>query len=541
MPTRHPLDVIRIATRWVSVAAITAAVAAVVASSPAAARDIAVGLASVPTSFDPHYHAYSPNYMLGRHVFEGLIHRNPDLTPAPVLARSWAPLAAGTGWEFRIDPAARFNDGTPVTAADVAASIARVANVPNSPGRWTPFFTELTAAEVVDPLTLRLHTRGPAPLLPLNMGAVLIVPERVAREATTADFNAGRASIGSGPYRLREYVPGQRAVLERDPGWWRNAPEPWTRVTFHFVKNDAARVAALRAGDIDLIEAVPPRDAAALERDPGFAVARASSVRLVYIAFDQGRDASPGLTDLQGRPLERNPLKDVRVRRALSLAINRDAIVHRVMDGQAVVAGQLLLRGMAGTEPDFHPDPFDPSRARALLAEAGWGSGFQLALTGPANSHIVNDEQILQAVAQMWERVGVRTRVEAMASVAYVGRFAAGAYSAGLNTWGHAGGEPNTYFTGVLATKDRARGRGTVNTRGYSNPRLDALIDQALETWEGEARAALWREATRLAFAEDAAILPLHHQVNIWAMRRGLSYTARMDENTFAFGLRPAP
>jgi peptide/nickel transport system substrate-binding protein len=506
----------------------------------AVARDLAVGLAAPPTSFDPHYHAHAPSIALHRHVFEPLVTRNPDLTLAPALAREWVPLADGTGWEFRLDPAARFQDGAPVTAADVAASFARVHTVPNSPGRWTPFVTEIAGVEVVDQRTLRLRTHGPGPLVPANLPAILVVPERVAREAATADFNAGRAAVGSGPYRLREYAQGERAVLERDPGWWRGAHEPWDRVTFKIVGNAAARVAALRAGDVQLIEAVPPRDAAALERDPSLAVARTASVRLVYIALDQGRDASPGLADAEGRPLDRNPLKDVRVRRALSLAIDREAIRRHVMEGQAVPAAQLLPSGMTGTDPDLRPAPSDPARARALLGEAGWGGGFRLALAGP-NDRFVNDEQILQAVAQMWERVGVRARVEAMPSAVYFARFATGAFSAALASWGHSSGEPNTYLAALLATPDRARGRGTANTLGYSNPRVDGLVDRALATAEREARAGLWREAARLALAEDAALLPLHHQVNIWATRRGLAYAARMDEWTLVTGLRPAP
>jgi peptide/nickel transport system substrate-binding protein len=528
------------AAPWLAAAAVAAAPIAAVVPFSASARDIIVGLAAPPTSFDPHYHAHAPSFALHRHVFESLVTRNADLTLAPGLAREWAPLPDGAGWEFRLDPAARFQDGAPVAAADVAASLARVHTVANSPGRWTSFVTEIAATEVVDQHTLRLRTHGPSPLVPANMYSILVVPERAAREAATAEFNAGRTAVGSGPYRLREYVQGERVALERDPGWWRAAPEPWTRVTFRIVANDAARIAGLRAGDLDLIEAVPARDSAALEHDPRTAVARATSVRLVYIALDQGRDVSPDVADAEGRPSTRNPLKDVRVRRALSLAIDRDALVGQVMEGQAVATGQLLPSGMAGTDPQLRPDRFDPARARALLTEAGWGGGFRLTLAGP-NNRLIKDEQILQAVAQMWERVGVRTRVDAMPSAVYFGRFAAGAFSAALASWGHGSGEPNTYLSALLLTPDRARGRGTANTMGYSNPHLDALVDRALATRERVARAALWREATLLALAEDAAILPLHHQVNIWATRRGLAYTPRMDELTLVTALRPAP
>jgi peptide/nickel transport system substrate-binding protein len=168
----------------------------------------------------------------------------------------------------------------------------------------------------------------------------------------------------------------------------------------------------------------------------------------------------------------------------------------------------------------------------------------RIALAGP-NDRYVNDEQILQAVAQMWERIGVRARVEAVPSAVYFSRLAqrnldGNAYGAALIGWGGAGPEPHTYVAAILAAADRSRGRGVSNYWGYANPRLDALLDQALAALDTDRRIGLWREAARLAM-EDAAILPLHHQVNIWATRAGLAYAPRPDELTLATGLRPAP
>lgn len=229
--------------------------------------------------------------------------------------------------------------------------------------------------------------------------------------------------------------------------------------------------------------------------------------------------------------MKRNPLKDVRVRRALSLAVNRAGIVAQVMEGQAVATGQLLAPDLPSALPGLLPDAFDPGGAKRLLAEAGWGGGFSLRLAGP-NDRLANDERILQAIAPMWGRIGVRVAVDAMPSSVYLGRFAAGTFSAALGSWGTALGEPNTHFTALLATRDAARGRGSLNPTGYGSPRVDALTDQALATPDPDARHALWREATRLALIEDAALLPLHRQVNIWAMRQGLTYEPRADELT---------
>jgi peptide/nickel transport system substrate-binding protein len=505
---------------------------------PPAAREVTIALAAPPASFDPHYFAHAPSFMVQQHVFESLVWRDERGRTIPALATEWHMLPDGAGWEFRLHPEARFSDGAPVTPADVAATVARLPNVPNSPGRLTIYTQGVRAVEAAGPHAVRLLTDGPAPLLPDNIPPLMIVPERIAREATTQDFNAGRAAIGSGPFRLREYVAGERVVLERNDAFRGPAPA-WSRVTFRIIANDSARVAALRAGDVHLIDAVPARDVATLERDPNIAVARSPGTRLIYVLLDVARDASPGVADLEGRPLARNPLKDLRVRRALSLAIDREAIRQRIMEGQSAPAGQLQAIGLGVADPALSPDPFDPAAARRLLAEAGWGNGFRLTFAGP-NDRYVNDEKILQAIAQFWERVGIRVRVEAMPSSVFFPRQAQLSFSAALTGWQSSATEPNNIFAPMLLTVDRTRGWGTVNRSGYSNPRLDELYSRAVITMVPEERVAMWREAVRMAMA-DLPILPIHHQINIWATRRGHAYEARSDEYTLATSLRPAP
>ena len=508
------------------------------AAAAQALREVTIALGAPPASFDPHFFAHSPSFMVQQHVFEPLVWRDENSRTIPALAERWEILPDGSGWDFHLHPDARFSDGQPVTAADVAATIARLPNVPNSPGRLTIYVNRVRAVEAAGPRTVRLLTHGPAPLLPEDIPPLMIVPERIAREATTQDFNAGRAAIGSARFRLVQYVQGERVVLERNPAW-RGTPSPFSRVTFRVIANDSARVAALRAGDVQLIEIVPPRDVAMLERDPNVAVWRSPGTRLIYISLDVSRDASPGVFDNDGRPMDRNPLKDARVRRALSLAIDREAIRRQIMEGASVPAGQMQAIGLGVADPDLGPDPHDPARARALLAEAGWGQGFTLAFAGP-NDRYVNDERVLQAIAGFWQRIGVRVRVDAMPSNMFFPRSAQRAYSASLTGWQSSAYEPNNIFAPVLLTEDRARGWGTVNRHGYSNPAVDDLYSRAVVTLDQPARVALWREAMRLAMA-DAPVLPIHHQVNIWATRRGLSYAARSDEYTLATSLRVVP
>jgi peptide/nickel transport system substrate-binding protein len=502
---------------------------------PAAAAEVRIGFGAAVTSMDPHFHALTPNVAVHQHVFGALVGLDERLGLKPELAESWRAIDATT-WEFTLREA-KFHDGTPFTAEDVVFSAERVANVPNSPGRFTIYTRHITGFEIVGPRTLRVKTAAVYPLMPNQLAGLLIVSRR-AGDAPTAEYNSGRAAIGTGPYRFSRYTPGSEIVVERNPDYWGPA-EPWTRVTFRLMTNSATRVAALKAGDVEMIDVVPTEDAVMLARDPALAVFSTPGVRNIYLYVDQARDVTPGVADAQGRPMDRSPLKDVRVRRALSLAINREGIVRQVMGGHAAASGQLLPQGVMGHDPTLTPDPHDPARARALLAEAGYPDGFTLTLSGP-NDRYINDDRIIQAIAQMWTRVGIRTRVDTQPSTVFFPRSARNEISVGLLGWGTGTGEPDSPLQALIATPDRDRGWGQFNRSGYSNPALDALLGQALSTLDRDAREQLYFRAIRMAMA-DLAIIPLHHQVNIWATRRGYTYVARNDERTMATGLRAAP
>ncbi|WP_458097178.1 ABC transporter substrate-binding protein [Roseomonas sp. WA12] len=497
------------------------------APDPARAVELRIGMGAVPTTMDPHFQADSANTGLQRHVFETLLQWSPDGRLQPLLARSWALLPEGNGWELEMDPAARFSDGTPVTAADAAASLHRAMTIPNSPGRYTPFLSGLERVEIVHPGLLRLHSVGPAPLLPNGLTTILVVPARIAQTASPAEFDSGAASIGSGPFRLRAYRAGERAEFDRHPGWWGAAQRPppaWDRVSLRIMTQDSARVVALLAGELDLIDAVPPRDAVRMARQPALRLARQPGTRVMYLALNHAPEATPG------RP---NPLRDPRIRQALSLALDRQALVSQVMEGEAVPTAQITPSGRPTADPDLQPAPVDRAAARRLLEEAGMGTGLRLGLIGTTN-RFVNDEQLLQAVAQMWRQVGIETEVEAMPSAAFFRRHNAGRFTAALSGWLLGPGEPNSFFTALLATRDAARGRGSMNGTGYAAPRLDATIDEALATLDPDRRHGLWREAARQALSEDVALLPLFHQTSVWAMRQGVTYTPRADGLTLA-------
>lgn len=253
--------------------------------------------------------------------------------------------------------------------------------VPNSPAPFVRLQASVAGMEVVDGRTLRIRTRGPDPSLPQNGMTAYIVPPR---EASTAEFNAGQAALGSGPWRFASWQPGEALVLDRNDAWWGGRPG-FARTVIRPMGNDTARLAALLSGDVDLIDRVPQAELTRLRANPAFAVTASPSARVIYIALDQAGEASPFVAGKDGKPLPRNPLRDARVRKALSSAINRPAIAERILEGGGRPTGQLAVEGQLGYDPRLAPPPFDPVAAKRLLAEAGYPDGFRLVLHVPGN------------------------------------------------------------------------------------------------------------------------------------------------------------
>jgi peptide/nickel transport system substrate-binding protein len=512
-------------------------VALCILAAPAAVRSqqIAIGLGGNVTSIDPHYHNLTPNNNIADHIFGTLIHKDEKQRLVPGLAESWRAIDDLT-WEFKLRRGVRFHDGSELTAEDVAFSIDRTGQVANSPSPFTIYTKQVSEKIIVDPYTIRLKSATPYPNMAVDISTVHIVSRKAATGASTDDFNSGKAAIGAGPYKFGRFARGDRIELVRNDAYWGAKPH-WERVTFRLLTNDPTRVAALLAGDVQAIENIPTPDYAKLAKNPNLAISRTVSNRVIYLHLDSNRDKSPFVTDKAGKPLDRNPLKDVRVRRALSKALNRNAIVDRVMEGLAIPAGQLLPDGMYGVSPNVKPEPFDADGARKLLAEAGYPDGFGLVIHTP-NDRYVNDEQIAQAVAQMLTRVGVATKVEAVPSNTYFPRASKLEFSFMLVGWGADTGEVSSPLKSLLATFDAKKGMGAANRGRYSNPKMDQLLEQALSTVDDARREKLLQQAVEVSVA-DLGVIPVHFQVNTWAARKGLTYTPRSDERTLAFGFVP--
>jgi len=326
----------------------------------ASAKVLRAGIKGEPSSIDPHYHNLTPNNALSREIFDRLIMPDDKQQLMPGLAVSWRAVDDLT-WEFKLRKGVRFHDGSPFTADDVVFTFERAPNVPNSP---SSFMTYLKGKNIVkiDDHTIHIKTKRPYPLMPNDMMTFSIISKKHGQGATTEDYNNGKAAIGTGQFKFVEWVPGDRLVLERNDDYWGKKPE-WDKVIIKPIKSSPARVAALLAGYVDFIDNVPTTDIERLKGESGIELSQGISNRVIYLHLDHKRSNSP-YVKANGVGSIKNPLQDQRVRKAISKAINRDAIVDRVMEGVAIKAGQLLPEGFFGVSSNLKPEPYDPAGAK---------------------------------------------------------------------------------------------------------------------------------------------------------------------------------
>lgn len=497
-------------------------------ASSALASELKLGLFADISTLDPHFNNIAPNISLSSHLFDALVNVDPNGKLVPGLATSWKAINPTT-WEFKLRRGVKFNDGTDFSAEDVVFSLDRPATLTNSPGPFTSYTKQIIGKEIVDPYTVRLKTAAPYGPLALDVSTIFIVSKKAAQNATTEDFNSGKALVGTGPFQFSSFKRGDSVELVRNDHYW-GAKADWDKVSFRILSADSARLAALLAGEVDAIESVPPADVPKLKNNPKFSLVQRTSWRTIFWTLDQSRDKTPDITDKSGKPLDKNPLKDIRVRRAISLAINRQALTERTLEGLGTPASNIVAPGILGYADNLKVEKYDPEAAKKLLAAAGYPNGFALTLHGPNNRYI-NDDRVVQTVAQFLSRIGIQTKVETLPLSVYFGKARAGEFSMALLGWGTLAGDFG--LRTLVATSDANTGWGAWNWGQYSNSAVDKLVQSSLSSVDEKQRQEFARQAATVALT-DYAVIPLHHQYATWALRRGIKYTPRIDEFTFA-------
>ncbi|MCB1738734.1 MAG: ABC transporter substrate-binding protein [Gammaproteobacteria bacterium] len=491
------------------------------------AQRLSIAVAARIQTLDPYQQAEPDQAGVLAHLYDALTRFDARQRLLPGLATAWRSIGDRT-WQFELRRGARFHDGTRLEAADVVASLDAARDAPALARHL-----QGTTTAVIDDFTIQVRTDQPNPLLPNALSFVPILSRHSIERPESAP-------LGTGPFRLVRLEAGDRLQLAANAAYWGVKPA-WSELVIRFVDEAERRVELLRDRQVDLIAAPGASALAGLRADPSLRVQQRISTRLIYLQMDQARDETSYVQGLDGAPLP-NPLKDRRVREALSLAIDRDALASGLLAGTAIKTAQLMPPGLPGYSTRIDAPGYDPEGARALLEQAGLGQGFVLTLHGPQD-HYRMGREVLRLIGQMLLRVGIRTQVSSMPKSVYFKRASRGGndgspeFSMMLLGWTSDSGDALDALNAFVHGFDKSRRLGLVNRGRYRNPRVDELIEAANATLARDKRRALLELASEIALNERA-VLPLYHEVNTWVSRSGIDYVPRMDGRTYALDAR---
>ncbi len=461
-------------------------------------------------------------------VYESLVYYNSrTFKPEPLLATGWNQVSP-TQLRLTLRTGVKFHDGSTFSADDAVFSLQR-AMAPTS--NFSPYVQGIDRIVKVDNNTIDIFTKGPNPVLINQLTELRMMSKAWAeknnsvapKDIKTQDENfAHRNAMGTGPFMLKEWVQDQRLVLTRNPNWWGKSEGNVTEIVYTPVKATATRMAALLSGEVDFVLDPSPQDLPRLRQDGNLKVIDGIENRTIFFGMDQHRDELVG-SNVKGK----NPLKDVRVRKALYQAIDMNAISRVTLRGLGQPTGALVAPQVAGWTESVHTRyPFDVAAAQKLLADAGYKDGFEVDFACPNNRYI-NDEAICQAVTAMWARIGVKAKLRTLPLSTYfpmIQRYEASIYMLG---WGVPTFDA-LYSLQSLVRSVGQGGDGNYNVGRYSNPKMDQIIDRAKTETDTLIRNRLLTEALALQNT-DVAHIPLHNQVIPWAMKKNIDVVHRAD------------
>jgi len=471
-------------------------------------------------TLDPHSQNHATTNNILGHAYEGLVVYDRNYKVVPSLATSWQNTSP-TNWRFNLRKDVKFQDGSPFTADDVIFSFNRIKQ---PQGTMQIYVAGVKDIVKVDSHAVDVVLDKPNPTLLNNFVTFYIMSkswaeknksEKVQDYKAKEETFASRNTNGTGPYIIKEWAPDQRLVLTANTNWWGKREGNVTDVTYTPIKENATRIAALLAGDVDIVTDLPTQDVQRLRNDKKVMVLDGPEVRTIFIGLDQGSD------ELKYGSKGKNPFKDVRVRQALNMVVDRDAIRRTIMRNLSVPAALIIAPGVSGhTEALDKPAPVNLDAAKKLLTDAGYPNGFEFTLDCP-NNRYVNDEEVCQAVVGMWAKLGVKVRLNAMPFGPFIAKIQNFDSSAYLLGWGVATYDAQYSLQSLVRTRTSGAD-GNFNLAKVSNAQVDKLVDAMAVEMDKAKRDAMIREALTIT-RDQALYIPLHHQMRPWAMKRNVA------------------
>ena len=462
-------------------------------------------------TMDPHSQNEGPTGSMNGQMYEALVTRDADLNLQPELAESWE--AGADGWTFKLRQGVKFHDGSDFNAEDVVFSFARANHEASD---FKEQAKNVVAVEVIDDYTVKLVTDGPNPILPNQLTSIYIMDKGWAEAhdvVAPQDFKAKeetyavRNSNGTGPFTLVSRAPDEMTELARNPEWWGNDMFPGNidKIVYRPIGNAATRVAALLSGEVDFVLDPPLQDIKRIEGADGLGVKTVAQIRSIFFGMDQGVDK------LRSSDADGNPFKDVRVREAFNLAIDKAAIQRVVMEGLSFPTGMITPPGVLGNTPENDASyGFDVAKAKALLAEAGYPDGFSIQLDCP-NNRYNNDEKICQATVAMLAKIGVKVSLDAIPKAQHFPKIQKRETDFYMLGWGVPTLDSHYVLSYLLD------GEGSWNATGYNNARVNEVTAAITTEIDIPKRTAMIDEAWTLIKA-DMPYVPIHHQVLAWGL-----------------------
>jgi peptide/nickel transport system substrate-binding protein len=486
---------------------------AVIAS--AEAKTLRMAYDSDPTSLDPHEQLSGATLQMSHLLFDPLIRFRQDLSIEPRLAKSYEKIDERTT-RFHLRDGVKFQSGRTLSAEDVVWTFNRLKQSPDFKALFEPF----AEARAVDDLTVDLVTKGPYPLV-LNLATYIFPMDRVfytgtdergqAKDAIVkhgASFASMHAS-GTGPFVVTEREQGVRLKLKRFADYWdKDSPGNVDEIVFTPIKEPATRVSALLAGDVDFIAPVPPTDLARIKASSCCTLITMPSTRVLTFELNQERVPA---------------FKDKRVRLAMVYAVNSEGIAQKIMRGLATAAGELSPPSYAGYDSALEPR-YDLAKAKELMKEAGYESGFSVTMMAPNNRYI-EDARVAEAVAAMLAKINIKVDLQTMPKAQYWQRFDERAGDIMMIGWQSDTQDSANFYEFLAMTPDRVKGYGQYNAGNYSNPEVDRLTLETQTMTDKAARAEILKKIERLLY-DDAALIPLHWQHLSWAARNNVKIGA---------------